>query len=73
MKLKKKQKLEEQVEEEEPDIEPPKKKKKKDKVTVDQENGHVDEATDMNGNAETSPKKKSKKSSDANTEVCVLF
>lgn len=76
MKLKKKLKMEEQIEQEDPDCEPPaaKKKKKKDKVTADQENGHMDEATDMNGNSniETSPKKKSKKNSEANTEVCLF-
>lgn len=71
-------KMEEQIEQEDPDCEPPaaKKKKKKDKMTADQENGHKDEATDMNGNSniETSPKKKkTKKNNEANTKVCLFF
>lgn len=77
MKLKKKVKMEEQMEQEDPNCEPPaaKKKKKKDKVTADQENGHIDEATDMNGNSniETSPKRNTKKNSEAKTEVCLYF
>lgn len=75
MKLKKKQKMEEKIEQEDPDCEPPaaKKKKKKGKVTADQENGHIDEATDMSGNSniDMSPKK-TKRNSDANTEVCLF-
>lgn len=77
MKLKKKLKTGEQIEQEDPDCEPPapKKKKKKDKVTADHENGLMDEATDMNGNSnmDTSPKKKSKKKSEANVEVCLFY
>lgn len=71
MKLKKKLKVEEQIEQEDSNCEPPaaKKKKKKGKVTADQENGHIDEATDMNGNSsiETSPKRNTK-----NSEVCLF-
>ncbi|XP_018522391.1 nucleolar RNA helicase 2 isoform X1 [Lates calcarifer] len=67
-KLKKKQ-LEEQ---EDPDCEPPapKKKKKKDKLAADQVNGHLDEATDMNGNSNgvETPKQKTKKNSEEGTE-----
>lgn len=73
MKLKMKLKTEEEIEQEDPDCEPPaaKKKKKKDKVTADQESSHMDEATDMNGNSniETLPKKKTKKNTQAKTEV----
>ncbi|XP_054466285.1 nucleolar RNA helicase 2 isoform X2 [Anoplopoma fimbria] len=49
-KLKNKKQLEDQ---EDPDCEPPapKKKKKKDKLTVDQVNDPIEEATDMNGNS----------------------
>lgn len=71
-KLKKKKQLEDQEETEEPDCEPPvpKKKKKKDKLVVDQENGDMDETTDMNGNSNgvETPKKKIKKNTEADTE-----
>ncbi|XP_071344776.1 nucleolar RNA helicase 2 [Trachinotus anak] len=61
----KKKKLEEQ---EEPDCEPPAPKKKKKKA--DQVNGHVDEATDMNGNSNEieTPKQKTKKNTEGDTE-----
>ncbi|XP_070819862.1 nucleolar RNA helicase 2 [Chaetodon trifascialis] len=68
-KLKKKKQLEEQ---EEPDCEPPapKKKKKKDKLAVDQVDEHTPEATDMNGNSNgvETPKQKTKKNKDGDTE-----
>ncbi|XP_020494232.2 nucleolar RNA helicase 2 [Labrus bergylta] len=74
-KLKKKKQLEEQLEQEEqenPDCEPPapKKKKKKDKLAADQINGHSEEATDMNGNINgvETPKKKTKKNAEVDTE-----
>ncbi|XP_035855296.1 nucleolar RNA helicase 2 [Sander lucioperca] len=69
-KLKKKQ-LQEQEEQEDPDCEPPapKKKKKKDKLAVDQVNGHIDEATDMNGNSNgLETPKKIKKKAEGDTE-----
>lgn len=73
-KLKKKKQLEDQ---EDPDCEPPvpKKKKKKDKLAVDQVNGHVEEATDMNGNSNDveTPKQKSKKKTEGDTEVSLLY
>lgn len=75
-KLKKKQ-LEEQEEQEDPDCEPPapKKKKKKDKLAVDQVNGHMDEATDMNGNSNgvETPKEKTKKKTEGETEVSAVW
>ncbi|KAK2854151.1 hypothetical protein Q5P01_006812 [Channa striata] len=71
-KLKKKQQLEDEEEQKEPDCEPPapKKKKKKDKLAVDQENGHIDEATDMNGNSDgvKKPKEKITKNAEEDTE-----
>lgn len=72
-----KQKQQELEEQEDPDCDPPapKKKKKKDKLAADQVNGHTDEATDMNGNsteAET-PKKKTKKNTEGDTEVRTLL
>lgn len=75
MKLKKKLKRGEQIEQEDPDCEPPAPKKKKDKVTADHENGFMDEATDMNGNSnmDQAPKKKNKKKSEANVEVCLFY
>lgn len=70
---KKKQQLEDQ---EDPDCEPPvpKKKKKKDKLAVDQVNGHVEEATDMNGNSNDveTPKQRSKKKTEGGTEVSAV-
>ncbi|XP_029000540.1 nucleolar RNA helicase 2 [Betta splendens] len=73
-KLKKKKQLEEQeaAECEDADCEPPapKKKKKKDKLAAAQMNGHIQEATDTNGNvndAET-PKQKTKKNKGGDTE-----
>ncbi|XP_047437428.1 nucleolar RNA helicase 2 [Mugil cephalus] len=69
-KLKKKQ--QELEVQEEPDCDPPapKKKKKKDKLAADQENGHMDEATDMNGNSDQAetPKQKTKKTTEGDTE-----
>ena len=76
-KLKKKQQQQQQQQqqqllEEDPDCDPPapKKKKKKDKAAADQENGHLDEACDMNGNNSVveTPKQKTKKNKD-DTEV----
>lgn len=59
--------------EEEPDCEPPapKKKKKKDKLAVDQENGHIIEATDLNGNSNVVDilQQKIKKNKDTDPEV----
>lgn len=76
-KLKKKKQSEEPVEQEDPDCEPPapKKKKKKDKLAVDQENGHTDEAIDMNGNSHSpeTPKQKTKKKSEGDTEVSAVL
>ncbi|XP_050933639.1 nucleolar RNA helicase 2 isoform X2 [Lates calcarifer] len=64
--------VEDQEEQEDPDCEPPapKKKKKKDKLAADQVNGHLDEATDMNGNSNgvETPKQKTKKNSEEGTE-----
>ncbi|XP_056235819.1 nucleolar RNA helicase 2 isoform X2 [Seriola aureovittata] len=71
-KLKKKKELEDQEEQEDPGCEPPapKKKKKKDKLSADQVNGHLDEATDMNGNSDgvETPKQKTKKNTEGDTE-----
>lgn len=71
-KLKKKKQLEDQVEQEDPDCEPPapKKKKKKDKLAVDQVNGQMDEAADVNGNSNDveTPKQKTKRHTEGNTE-----
>ncbi|KAM9409636.1 nucleolar RNA helicase 2 [Pholidichthys leucotaenia] len=63
----KKQQLEEQ---EDQDCEPPapKKKKKKDKTSVDQASEHIDEATDMNSNDLKTPKQKTKKNKDGDSE-----
>lgn len=76
-KLKKKKQLAEPEEQEDPDCEPPapKKKKKKDKLAVDQENGHTDEAIDMNGNSHSAetPKQKTKKKSEGDTEVSAVL
>lgn len=76
-KLKKKKQLEDQEEKEEPDCEPPapKKKKKKDKLVVDQVNGDMDDATDMNGNSNgvETPKQKIKKNTEADTEVSTVW
>uniref|UniRef100_A0A4W6G0Q4 RNA helicase n=1 Tax=Lates calcarifer TaxID=8187 RepID=A0A4W6G0Q4_LATCA len=64
-------------EQEDPDCEPPapKKKKKKDKLAADQVNGHLDEATDMNGNSNgvETPKQKTKKNSEEGTEVSAVL
>uniref|UniRef100_A0AAQ5Y2V5 RNA helicase n=1 Tax=Amphiprion ocellaris TaxID=80972 RepID=A0AAQ5Y2V5_AMPOC len=72
-KLKKKKQQQQQLEEQEdPDCGPPapKKKKKKDKLAADQVNGHIDEATDVNGNSNgvETPKKKSKKNTEGEKE-----
>ncbi|XP_068167217.1 nucleolar RNA helicase 2 [Antennarius striatus] len=71
-KLKKKKQLEDQEEQEDPDCEPPapKKKKKKGNLTADQLNGHIVEATDMNGNCNgvDAPKQKTKKVTEVDTE-----
>ncbi|KAF1392970.1 hypothetical protein PFLUV_G00033550 [Perca fluviatilis] len=69
-KLKKKQ-LQDQAEQEDPDCEPPapKKKKKKDKLAVDQVNGNIDEATEVNGNSNgLKTPKKIKKKAEGDTE-----
>lgn len=73
----KKKKLQDQEAEEDIDCEPPapKKKKKKDKLAADQVNGHIGEATDMNGNCNgvETPKQKAKMLTEGDTEVSVLL